>query len=313
MIESRDFIGIDEAERRGLFLANPGLGGKPYMTNTLLSDLQLLRPGETAPTHRHTSSSSRFHMTGKGAYTTVEGEKCPMEPGDVIINPSWAWHDHGNDGREDVIYWNVLDVPLVEHLDNIFYDFEYVEAGDARPDVQSVKKTLGYSEHLYSAPAVAPNFVAKSGKPYSAKLIYRWKETQKLLNRLRSYQGSVYDGIIVEYVHSETGGPVLPTMSFHMQLLRPGERLLSHRHTSSTVYCVVEGEGYTEVDGKRLEWDKYDFFAIPSWFWHEHVNLRADQEAILFSVSDLPTIRKLGLYREQGRTPLGEVVMVAEP
>lgn len=310
MYESRDLIPIQTAERRGLFLANPALNGKPYMTSTLLSDLQLLSPGESAPSHRHTSSSSRLHMVGHGAFTTVEGEKCMMEPGDVVINPSWQWHDHGNDGTGDVIYWNVLDVPLVESLDNIFYDFSYDQEGDTADNVQSIKKLLNYSDDCYCAPGVIPNFVERTNKPYSCKLVYKWEETRKILDRLRAHKGDPYDAIMIEYVNPQSGRSVLPTMSFHMQLLRAGEQTLEHRQSSSAVYCVIEGEGYTEVNGTRLEWAKNDFFAVPHWLWHRHVNRRGEREAVLFSVSDRAAIEKLGLYREQGRAPSGEIVQV---
>ena len=311
MHESRDLIPIQAAERRGLFLANPALKGKPYMTSTLLSDLQLLSPGESAPTHRHTSSSSRLHMTGEGAFTTVEGEKCVMEPGDVVINPSWQWHDHGNDGKGDVIYWNVLDVPLLDGMDNIFYDFAYAKESDLASNVQSIKKPLNYSDDCYCAPGVIPNFTQRANKPYSCKLVYKWEETRKALNRLRSHKGSPYDAIMIEYVNPETGQSVLPTMSFHMQLLRSGESTLEHRQSSSSVYCVIEGEGHTEVNGVRLEWAKNDFFVVPHWMWHKHVNRNSSRDAVIFSVSDRPAIEKFGLYREQGRSPSGEVVTVA--
>jgi gentisate 1,2-dioxygenase len=311
MLESRDLIPIQTAERRGVFLANPKLNGKPFMTSTLLSDLQLLSPGESAPTHRHTSSSSRLHIKGRGAFTTVEGEKCTMEPGDVVINPSWQWHDHGNDGDGDVIYWNVLDVPLVESLDNIFYDFAYKKEGDVAPNVQSIKKPLNYSDDCYSAPGVLPNFIQRANKPYSCKLVYKWEETRKALNRLRAHKGDPYDAIMIEYVNPETGQSVLPTMSFHMQLLRPGEQTLQHRQSSSSVYCVIEGEGYTDVNGVRLEWAKNDFFAVPHWMWHSHANRHRDHDAVLFSVSDRAAIQKLGLYREEGRSPAGELVTVS--
>ena len=311
MYESRDLIPIKTAERRGLFLANPGLNGRPFMTSTLLSDLQLLSPGESAPTHRHTSSSSRLHIKGHGAFTTVEGEKCTMEPGDVVINPSWQWHDHGNDGDGDVIYWNVLDVPLVEAMDNIFYDFNYDKADDAAPDIQSIKKPLNYSDDLYCAPGVLPNFVERANKPYSCKLVYKWAETCRALERMRSHAGDAYDALMVEYVNPETGQSVLPTMSFHMQMLRPSEQTLEHRQTSSAVYCVIEGSGYTEVNGTRLQWSKNDFFAIPQWMWHRHVNTSGERDAVLFSVSDRPALLKFGLYRAQGRSASGEIVNVA--
>jgi gentisate 1,2-dioxygenase len=97
-----------------------------------------------------------------------------------------------------------------------------------------------------------------------------------------------------------------------MQLLRPGERTLAHRHTAGTVYCVLEGEGVTQVEDTRLPWTRNDLFVVPGWMWHEHVNLSEKEDTVLFSVSDSATLRKLGLYREQGRTRADEVVIIEE-
>ena len=70
------------------------------ITQSLYAGLQLILPGEVAPSHRHTQSALRFIVDGKGAYTTVDGERTTMHPGDFIITPSWTWHDHGNEGIE---------------------------------------------------------------------------------------------------------------------------------------------------------------------------------------------------------------------
>ncbi|MBI4635099.1 MAG: cupin domain-containing protein [Candidatus Rokubacteria bacterium] len=310
MEEAGRLVGIDESERRGLVLANPGLGGLPYMTNTLFGDVQLLTPGEAAPAHRHTTSASRFFMEGTGGYTTVEGERCTMGPGDLVINPSWAWHDHGNDGKDEITYLNILDVPLATHLGCVFYDYDYAREGDSDKHFQSVRKPINASHDLYATGGIMPKFVTRSGKPYSPQLVYRWESVITALDRMKSYRGDPYDGIIVEYVNPESGGSVMPTMSFNMQLLKAGERTFTHRHTASTIYCVVQGRGYTQVEETRLEWGRNDIFVVPSWSWHEHVNLERNAEALIFSVTDMPAVQKLGLYREEGKTAEGEIVRV---
>ena len=71
-----------EAERRVLVLENPGLRGASSITRTLYAGLQLILPGEVAPSHRHTQSALRFVSEGKGAYTAVDGERASMHPGD---------------------------------------------------------------------------------------------------------------------------------------------------------------------------------------------------------------------------------------
>ena len=51
----------------------------------------------------------------------------------------------------------------------------------------------------------------------------------------------------------------------------------------------------------RFEWNEKDVFALPGWEWHNHVNLESHEDAILYSVTDAPTLRALDLYREQSR------------
>ena len=109
------------AERRILRLANPGVPGKTS-THTLSTAVQLLLPGECAPAHRHSPTAIRFIMHGQGAYTTVEGERCPMEPGDLVLTPSWTWHDHGSEAAEPVVWMDGLDIPLIRSLDSMFFE-----------------------------------------------------------------------------------------------------------------------------------------------------------------------------------------------
>jgi gentisate 1,2-dioxygenase len=313
MLESEKLIDINEAERRGLILLNPGLGGKPYMTNTIFGDVQILAPGEKAPAHRHTTSASRFFLEGEGGYTTVEGEKCTMGPGDLIINPSWAWHDHGHEGKDDISYLNILDVPLVASLGCVFYDSDYAKVGDASRTIQTVRKPVNASHDFYASGGIVPRIAKRSNLPYTTQLIYRFSDAMGTLKRISKYEPDPYDGHIVEYVSPESGASVVPTLSFTMQMLQPGVTLGSHRHTSSTVYCCAGGSGVTEVDGVRLEWTKNDMFAIPTWAWHSHTNLSASDPALLFAVTDSPAIQKLSLYREEGRSASGEIISLAMP
>jgi gentisate 1,2-dioxygenase len=308
-------VPIEECERRALVFANPGLDGKPYITNTLFAAYSLYNPGERAPVHRHTPSASRFVLDGDGGFTVVEGEKLRMCRGDLILTPTGTWHDHGNDGEQAVIWVDVLNVPLVESLNATQFEFDYREddaqsnTGEPIPkQLQTVREVDDHSQRLYDTGGIKPLFVSHRRGPteHSPLFVYRWEQTRAALGRLRDYPGSPYDGIIFEYVDPTTGGSVMPTMSFRCQMLRAGERTLSQRKTASNVYCVLEGEGVTEVEGTRLEWKRNDVFTVPGWLWHEHRNTGAE-DAFLYSVTDEPTMRKLGLFREEGRTADGSI------
>ncbi|MBI3329177.1 MAG: cupin domain-containing protein [Nitrospinae bacterium] len=276
-------------ERRILRLANPGVPGKTS-THTLSTAVQLLLPGECAPAHRHSPTAIRFIMQGNGAYTTVEGEKCPMEPGDLVLTPSWTWHDHGSEGSVPMIWMDGLDIPLIRSLETMFYE--------AFPDDrQPVSKALGDSARRYGAGGLKPTW-AKSRSDLPPLVHYKWEQTHAALRRLAEIDASPFDDVAMEYTNPATGGSALRTIACWIQLIRPGVHTQAHRQTSSAVYHAFAGEGFSVIEGQRFDWRQGDFFAVPPWAWHEHAN-EGSGEAILFSIQDTPVFEALGLYREE--------------
>ena len=109
-------ITAKEAIRRVLVLRTRACAASPASRRACIAGLQLILPGEIAPSHRHTQSALRFIVEGSGAYTAVDGERTTMHPGDFIITPSWTWHDHGNPGNEPVVWMDGLDIRIVRAL-----------------------------------------------------------------------------------------------------------------------------------------------------------------------------------------------------
>jgi len=275
------------AERRIVRLDNPGVPERTS-THTISTAVQYILPGEVAPAHRHTPNAVRFVLQGHGAYTTVEGDKCVMEPGDLVLTPSMTWHDHGNEGTEPAMWIDGLDSPVVRYLENL--------AMDAYPEErQPVAAVPGLSERRYGAPGLRPATV-ESGTATGRLLHYRWEATHAALLRQRELPASPYDDLMLEYVNPSTGRSVLPTLGCYIQMLRPGIRTRSHRETSSAVYHVVAGAGHSVIDDRRFDWTRGDFFAVPPRARHEHAG-DGDDPAILFSFQDVPLLRALGLYR----------------
>ncbi|KAH7084100.1 RmlC-like cupin domain-containing protein [Paraphoma chrysanthemicola] len=124
LIEASEIVSAEEAERRVLILVNQSMSA-PNTTDTIYAGLQVVLPGETAPAHRHRAFALRFIIEGSEGYTAVEGAKIKMSKGDVILTPSWHWHDHGNEGSDPVIWLDALDLPLWQFLPiNILQQFE---------------------------------------------------------------------------------------------------------------------------------------------------------------------------------------------
>jgi gentisate 1,2-dioxygenase len=205
-------------------------------------------------------------LHGVGAYTTVEGHKFVMKRGDLVITPSFTWHDHGNEGREPVLWTDGLDSPLVRYLENLSFE---PFPGETQP--------------------------VRTGAPLR-HWHHRWDAAHAEILRRAETERDPYDDVLMEYLDPDTGRSVVPSFGCYLQLLRPGVRTHRHRETSSAVYHVVEGTGWTEIDGARYEWDAGDFFAIPPRALHAHGNDGRDP-AILYSLQDVPLLRALGLYR----------------
>jgi gentisate 1,2-dioxygenase len=277
-------------------LLNPGLPGRIATTNSLFSGLQIVMPGEVAAAHRHTPAALRFIIESGGesggGYTTVNGERIPMFPGDLVLTPNWTWHDHGNDGDRPMIWLDGLDLPLVHLLESVFFD-PYPE------DVQPVTQGTDSSLTKYGKGALRPSWEQPTAS-HSPLMHYPWDQTWEMLQSLGSLgEGSPYDATMLEYTNPVTGGPVMPTIDCHIQLLAPGQGTLAHRHTSGTIYHAVGGRGSSVVDGQQLDWEEKDVFCVPGWAYHEHLNTSSEENAILFSFSDTPVLRALNLLREE--------------
>jgi len=277
-------------ERRAMQLFNPGLNGQWATTNTLIAAVQVLLPGEVARAHRHSPAAIRFIIEGHGAYTAVEGEKVIMHPGDFVLTPAWTWHDHGNETNETVVWMDGLDVPLTRSLNAMFFEMH-------KEQKASHHKPVNGSKALYGHGRLSPTWVQERSR-FSPLMLYSWEQTMEALHDLRNHDGSPHDGITLEYTHAQTGGPVLPTMSCRVHMVRKGEKLKPKRVAGSSIFHVKQGRGRSVIEGKTFDWEPGDIIALPSWAQHDYANTGAE-DAILFSISDRPVLEALGFYREE--------------
>lgn len=275
-------------ERRVLRLVNPGMQGRRATTHTMQMSYQLVKPGEVARAHRHSIAAIRFVVSGRGAFTTVEGEKFNMVPGDLILTPSWMWHDHGNDSKEPIVWIDGLDSPLVSYLGVGFFEHYTQE----RQPVTKENKSFQPRSFLLKPVDSQPDRVLP--------LKYPWDETLAGLNERQNDAYSPYDGVLLEYANPLTAGHTFPTLSCCIQMLRAGEKTKAHRHTSGTAYHVVRGRGRSVIGTVELQWQAGDCFVVPPWFTHAHSNSSNESDAVLFSINDSPVLETLGLYRSEG-------------
>ena len=287
LMESGSLITAKEAVRRVLILENPAMPGSACITPSLYAGLQLILPGEVAPSHRHTQSALRFIVEGEGAYTAVDGERTIMREGDFVITPTWTWHDHGNDSKKPMVWLDGLDIPLVA-----MFNAGFAENGES--DEQVVTAPEGTSDAKYASGLLPVDW--KPARQTSPIFNYPYARTREALAGLaKAGPPDPCHGYKLRYVNPASGGAPIATMGTFMQLLPKGFATAPYRSTDGTVFSVVEGTGESVIGDKTFRWKKRDHFVVPSWAKVEH---RAEGDAVLFSFSDRPVQEKLDLWRE---------------
>jgi len=281
-----ELITLDRGgDRRVLAFANPGLNGLPFTSTTLWGAIQYLGPRESAPAHRHTPSAIRFVLTGQGAYTTVNGDACDMEPGDLVLTPNWNWHDHNNSSDEPMVWFDCLDLPLVTTLESIFFE--------NHPELLQPVAGKNLSERTLSGVGLRESG-AESPAAHSPLLRYRWTETDAALDAIQAARGRRVASL--DFINPLTGGPAVATFDCEMHRLQPGGRTPTTRKTGSSIYVVFRGHGRTVIGGEVFEWGPGDVFVTPSWAAVDH---ESDDVADLFAATDAPVLRALHLYRAE--------------
>src|SRR5215216_3213247 len=228
LMEAGRLLTVQEAERRVLVLENPGIRGMSQITQSLYAGLQLIQPGENAPSHRHAASALRFIVEGDGGgYTAVDGERTFMRTGDFVLTPSWTFHDHGNPGQSDVIWMDVLDVPIVNMFETSF-------AEHLGEDTQPVIRPEGDALARYGANMLPVDYTPRG----LSSPVFNYPYSRSLAALHQLYKSGPVDpchGVKLTYVNPVTGGPPMPTIAAFLQLLPKGFTGQAYRSTDSTI------------------------------------------------------------------------------
>ncbi|QOZ44730.1 cupin [Bradyrhizobium sp. CCBAU 53340] len=282
-------------ERRAIGLANPGLGGRAYISPTLWAAIQYLGPHETAPEHRHAQNAFRFVVDGEGVWTVVNGDPVRMSRGDLLLTPGWHFHGHHNDTDAPMAWIDGLDIPFSYQNDVGFFEF----GSDRVTDYATPRLSRG--ERLWSYPGLRPLSQLKDtvSSPLGA---YRWEFTdralaEQLILEDEGQPATVEQGhAAIRYVNPTTGGDVMPTIRAEFHRIRAGTSTPPRREVGSSVFQVFEGSGTVSLNCARTSLEKGDLFVVPSWVgW----SLEAETQFDLFRFSDAPIMERLHFARTQ--------------
>ena len=280
-------------ERRAIGLANPGLGGRAYISPTLWAAIQYLGPRETAPEHRHAQNAFRFVVEGEGVWTVVNGDPVRMSRGDFLLTPGWHFHGHQNSTDHPMAWIDGLDIPFSQHNDVGFFEFGSERVTDyATPQ-------FSRGERLWCHPGLRP-LSALADTVSSPIGAYRWTHTdqaltEQLLLEEEGQPATVEQGhAAVRYINPTTGGDVMPTIRAEFHRLREGTVTPARQQVGSSVFQVFEGRATVMLADTEHRLEKGDLFVVPSWIpW----SFAAETQFDLFSFSDAPIMERLHFAR----------------
>ena len=289
LLRAGELTPMEKAERRVLVLANPGHGlEKMQASAAIYLGMQLLLPGEWAPSHRHTPNAVRMIVEGEGATTTVDGERCPMSRGDLILTPTGLWHEHGHDGDAPVVWLDVLDLPLVHYLEMSYH------VNGARQAV-----TPGHGERGYARGGLLPAPAFRRQTKDYPMLRYPWVDARAALESLAADRPAL-DAVQLAYVNPETGADAQNILGFYALMLRPGQVLRLPSRSPASVFHVIEGGVAVQVEDQRFVLDEADTCCAPGFSAVALSNRAAEAPAFVFIADESPLHRKLGLLEERG-------------
>ena len=255
-------VGIEDVERRALILANPAFGGETVTTHNLIGAFTVLEPGDKAVPHRHSAAAIRFSTRAEGAVTIVNGRRCEMYEGDLVLTPPMCWHGHINEGTRRTVWFDAANMPAICMLDASFF-----EPGMRQDERFWDVGAEGSAEYRFPGDEARR---ALAGAPRAA-------------DGARTHR------------YTKNGSSVMPTLDLYLKRIDEPTRRM--RATWNAICLVVSGEGRSAVGDKVFEWSRHDVFTIPHWTWAAHEP--RGRAAELFIVTDRAIYERLDLLREE--------------
>ena len=138
-------------------------------------------------------------------------------------------------------------------------------------------------------------------KQRRAEFIETWRANQRTVIALedvemRETSRRMRRGV---YVGADGGRPTR-SMDATAHEIDPGTVSTVHRHSWDAMVFCVAGEGWTEIDGERIQWGPGDSLHLPAWSWHRHGN-EGGGVARFLSFSSEPMLETMGMaIQEEG-------------
>ena len=274
---------------------SPGLGLAPG-TEVVFG---LLLPGEATVTRRHNSGEVLMVLTG-AVRADIGAASFELRHRDTCNIPSMLNHTLRNDGTDAATYVMFSNRPVLQKLEVYFNELDPPSDADESDGLQAAGE---FSAKIARAKEMAEGFaIGEEGGwllPYehlvdpefveSNPLKWAWDDVAPHLGILtRLGQGYTGRPLLCLY-NPATGSRNGTTFNFFATIANAAPNLVgpAHRHNSSAINFILDGSGYSIVDGTKVEWQAGDIMlSAPGWAPHGHAT--GPDGAVILTIQDHP-------------------------
>ncbi|SIT30788.1 cupin domain-containing protein [Achromobacter sp. MFA1 R4] len=291
----------------------PGLGLAPGTDVTI----NVVNPGESTLNLRKNSNMLEICISGEGV-AKVGGRSFSIGKWDVWNTPSMQIHSYRNEGKTPWVRLSYSNAPLLEKLEVHFVEeFE----GEVAPSDANTTRREGPPSGVARARDLALN--APVGTEGARLLGYEWLIDIDVLESkplhwpyasVAAHLPSVediakgYNGrrLFVLY-NPATERRIGTTHSFFATISSspPDNHHVPHRHSSSAINYYLRGEGYSKVNGVRLDWKAGDLIlSAPGWAMHSHHTKNSTTSSLTVQDHPLQIAMESLIWQERMQEPI---------
>jgi quercetin dioxygenase-like cupin family protein len=208
-------------------------------------------------TGKHTHGEESIHILKGHGFIVIHGERFDFRPGTTIQIPYRAEHQLFNTGDD-----------VVQYVSGMSFDLEsYV----------MLARIEQLDECGPNDPARLSAFPAQMSEYYRGgpRAIIHLEDapTELPTDENSKLPANVNQHFLTRFLVREANGFRFTTVAAtHMFEEPPGTHGGRHKHLEAMIY-VVQGEGYSELEGQEEKWETGDVLHVPPAMWeHEHYN-----------------------------------------
>jgi gentisate 1,2-dioxygenase len=103
------------------------------------------------------------------------------------------------------------------------------------------------------------------------------------------------ESLIVHPYAAPNATGMAPGIQVKLSMLKAGEKSAPFRHNATEVNFCIRGAGHTVVEGKRIDFERYDVWNHPSYATYFHVN-NTNEPQVRLTYSNVPLLQHMQVY-----------------